>query len=310
MSLHKLEGTYYEAYKNQVRDAQAPTSSLPPVLAQLGRQVAAAIMADALTTATNVSLTTPQGKTVTGPIPKLPQTLVITTKEERSHLGVPIQQELGALYTGYLSFGNIRGNAVLTAKPVEAAWPVIEEQLKLLVIAKSVLASGCTALALAQNAIARFQPAQVIIASIFYSDEGISQMQSALPNVRIYVLGEADYLTKDGMLEPGVGLLEERLPGDVAPLFDEVPALVAAHSAPDKLMQEALRHIDELEKQGLSKPTSLEAYGLAVHYVNQFVAAQSTGLGSPFDLVSSLSLGEAEATLQAIRHPSGRRNSP
>lgn len=303
MSLRKLEGTYFEAYKNQVRDVQAPAQSLPPALVRLGRQVAQAIMQDALGDAPQVQVRTPMGQTVTGPVPRLPHTLVLTTKQERSYLGKPIQEELGALYVGYLDFGNLRGPEVLDAAPTEAAWPAVGTRVGLLVIAKSVLASGCTALALARRAIDRFQPAQVVIASIFYSNEGVAEMQVELPNAKLYVLGEADRLTRDGMLEPGVGLIEERLPGDDAPLFRDVDE-PAPSPVPDSLMDVAFARIDELARQGLTGLTPLESYALARHYVEQFAAAESVGRGSPQDLMSSLNLEDAEATLRRIRRPS------
>lgn len=303
MPLHKLEGTYFEAYKNQVRDVQAPAQSLPPALVKLGRQVAQAIMQDALGDAPQVQMQTPMGQTVTGPVPCLPHTLVLTTKQERSYLGEPIRQELGALHAGYLAFGNLRGPEVLNAAPTEAAWPAVGTRVELLVIAKSVLASGCTALALARRAIDRFQPARVVIASIFYSNEGVAEMQVELPNAKVYVLGEADRLTRDGMLEPGVGLIEQRLPEDDAPLFRNVdePGPSAASPVPDSLMDVVFGRIDELARQGLNGLTPLESYALARHYVEQFAAAQSAGRGSPQDLMFSLSLEDAETTLRQIR---------
>lgn len=303
MPLRKLEGTYFEAYKNQVRDVRAPAHSLPPSLARLGRQVAQAIMSDALGEAPQVEVQTPMGQTVTSPVPRLPHTLVLTTRQERSYLGEPIRQELGALHAGYLVFGNLRGPEVLAAAPTEAAWPAVGTRVELLVIAKSVLASGCTALALARRAIDRFQPAQVVIASIFYSNEGVAEMQAELPNARVYVLGEPDRLTRDGMLEPGVGLIEQRLPGDDAPLFQDVDGLAmpALSPIPDSLMNVAFQRIDELARQGLIGLTPLESYALARHYVEQFAAAESAGRGSPQDLMGSLTLEDAEAILRLIR---------
>lgn len=302
MPLHKLEGTYFEAYKNQVRDVQAPAENLPPALAKLGRQVAQAIMRDALNGAPQVQILTPQGQSVASPIPRLPNTLVLTTKQERSYLGASIKDELGALHAGYLAFGSLRGPAVLDATPTEAAWPKVGTRIELLVIAKSVLASGCTALALARRAIDRFQPAQVVIASIFYSEEGVTEMLADLPNVNVYVLGEADRLTQDGMLEPGIGLIEERLPGDIAPIFSEMDeSRIPLAAIPDTLMNLAFHRIDELAQRGLSNLTPLESYALANHYARQFTAAQSAGRGHPTDLMTSISLEEAEVALKLIR---------
>lgn len=306
MSLNKLEGIYYEAYKNQVRDIETPKSQLPPALARLGRQIAQDIMKRALGVADPVSVTTPQGKTVIGPVPKLPQTVVITTKQERSYLGAPIRDELGAYYSGYLDFGNLRGEEVLNCEPAEMAWPTVNGRIELLVIAKSVLASGCTALALAQRAIARFQPSKIVIASIFYSDRGVFEMQNALPNAEIFVLGEADRLTSDGMLEPGVGLIEERIFGNPSPLFDDSQADhqdAPIVSVPDSALNLAFARIDELAKIGLTGISPLESFALANHFVNIFVAAQSVGQGAPADLMASIDLMDAEQALEKIRHP-------
>jgi uracil phosphoribosyltransferase len=49
------------------------------------------------------------------------------------------------------------------------------------------------------------------LVSIFYSNAGIAELRESFPNAYIFVVGEPDNLTDDGLLVPGVGLLDERI---------------------------------------------------------------------------------------------------
>ena len=79
------------------------------------------------------------------------------------------------------------------------------------IIAKSVLATGCTAISLTRKAVEMYNPRNVIIASIFYSDIGIAEMLNEISTAQIFTFGKADSLDENGMLIPGVGNLDQRL---------------------------------------------------------------------------------------------------
>lgn len=85
------------------------------------------------------------------------------------------------------------------------------QYIKTLIVAKSVLATGCTAVHLARKAIETYNAQSIIIASVFYSEIGINEITNELPQSKIYVFGDPDKLNADGMLVPGVGNLDMRL---------------------------------------------------------------------------------------------------
>ncbi len=80
-----------------------------------------------------------------------------------------------------------------------------------LIVAKAVLATGCTAIHLAKKAMSKYMPRNVIIASAFYSQNAIAELNHELPNSDIIVIGEPDVLDDEGMLIPGIGNLDHRL---------------------------------------------------------------------------------------------------
>lgn len=49
------------------------------------------------------------------------------------------------------------------------------------------------------------------MSSVFYSNQGVSELMSQVPGCNIYVTGEPDFINKDNLLIPGVGILEQRL---------------------------------------------------------------------------------------------------
>lgn len=50
---------------------------------------------------------------------------------------------------------------------------------------KAVLATGCTAMHLTKSAIKKCMPRNVVIFSIFYTEEAIAELRRELPNVDI-----------------------------------------------------------------------------------------------------------------------------
>jgi len=67
--------------------------------------------------------------------------------------------------------------------------------------------------ALARRVLEKYNPEKVIVASIFYSNQGVQEVQNEIKNAGIYVIGEPDSVRLDGMLVPGFGNLDKRLKG-------------------------------------------------------------------------------------------------
>ena len=80
-----------------------------------------------------------------------------------------------------------------------------------ILIAKSVLATGCTAISLTRKALSEYVPDKVIIVAAFYSTRGLDDLTAEFPNAHIFVVGDPDDLEENGLLVPSIGLLEERL---------------------------------------------------------------------------------------------------
>lgn len=64
---------------------------------------------------------------------------------------------------------------------------------------------------LTKSAIKKCMPRDMVICSIFYTEEAIAELRRELPNVDIMVVGDLDQLNDEGMLIPGVGNLGLRL---------------------------------------------------------------------------------------------------
>ena len=80
------------------------------------------------------------------------------------------------------------------------------------IIAKAVLATGCTAIVLAKRAIEQYNPKELIIATAFHSKEGVAELKEVFPQAKLILLGKPDILEKsNGFLMPGVGNLDERI---------------------------------------------------------------------------------------------------
>ena len=54
-------------------------------------------------------------------------------------------------------------------------------------------------------------PRNLIIVSYFFSQNGVNELNTALPNADIYVSEKDDNIDASGMLNPGVGNLDLRI---------------------------------------------------------------------------------------------------
>jgi uracil phosphoribosyltransferase len=138
-------------------------------------------------------------------------TAVVTTKADLELYGKALASKLEPVIIGNMDFEGRRGLTALDTPVREVELPIPHgRQVVNLVVAKSVLATGCTAISLTRTAMRYYQPERLVIATLFYSLTGIDELAAEFPDAQFLVLGEADKLDDNGMLHPGVGLIEQR----------------------------------------------------------------------------------------------------
>lgn len=142
-------------------------------------------------------------------------TIVISTKDDYAYFAQGIAEGCSSVYHGFIDFDGVRGEAVYSSPYRSMDLPEIKPTLsvKRVIVAKSVIASGCTAITLAKTAVTKYYPEELIIVAPFYSQKGIDELQAELRNAQIYVAFGPDELNTDGMLNPGVGNIDARLAG-------------------------------------------------------------------------------------------------
>lgn len=143
---------------------------------------------------------------------RIPQyvSAIITTKNEVQFFGRGLAAVLRPAVNGYMNFEGIRGREVLDAPIRDMDLPDVgADSVDSLIVGKSILASGCTAVTLARAAMREYRPKKVVIASIFYSLDGIRELRNNLPEALVYVVGEPSSLDASGSL--GIRLVEELL---------------------------------------------------------------------------------------------------
>lgn len=142
-----------------------------------------------------------------------PKIIIISTRDDYDNFAQGISGTMEDSLRGYMDFGGLRGKEALSSPVRAMELPKVKhhEIVDTVIVAKSVLATGCTVVNLLRKAIEMYDPKNIIVASIFYSNEGIRDLKIEVRDCKIYVCGKPDALNKDGMLIPGVGNLDERL---------------------------------------------------------------------------------------------------
>ena len=148
-------------------------------------------------------------------VPIHSRSVIITTKDDFEFLGKGLSNKIDNSLLGFMDFEGRRGTTALNNPirnidlPHSSDEPVVN-----LIIGKAVLATGCTAISLTKESMRKYMPRRIIIASCFYSKRGVSELIHEIPNADLILVGEADKINDDGMLEPGIGNLDHRLHAD------------------------------------------------------------------------------------------------
>lgn len=209
--MYKIENSFVTMLQTKVRKKQTESEELQETLFKLGEYIATEIIGNEFLQ--SESVTTPLNEQFQGLIMIQPKTMVISTKDDYKYFASGISKNLNNCLRGYMDFAGLKGVQTLSSPIRSISLPDINkgEIVDTIIVAKSVLATGCTAISLLRKAIEVYNPNNIIVASIFYSNQGVSELKTEMPRCKIYVCGNADSLNKEGMLIPGIGNLDKRL---------------------------------------------------------------------------------------------------
>lgn len=206
--METIRNNYAEAVRNQIRDESEGSSTIKKNLTTLGEIVGARIAEKYFLT--EKTITTPMGEVYTGPLLCLDRVVIVSTRDDFMFFANGLAKTFKNVSTGFIDFGGIRGHEALSSPLRSITLPDIEN-VDTVIIAKSVLATGCTAITLARKALEKYWPKRLIIASVFYSIQGTNEVQKECKIDDIFVIGEPEELRQDGMLIPGFGDLDKRI---------------------------------------------------------------------------------------------------
>jgi site-specific recombinase XerD len=138
------------------------------------------------------------GESMQGQLAVLPRTVVVTTKDDFQHFGRGLASAVGAITLGSMDFGTDRGIAALNTNERSIHMPDIRGHADLVVVAKAIIATGCTAITLTKAAMNKYKTKDLIVVSAFHSREGIRELVDEFPHATIVVdQALVGYLTRD-----------------------------------------------------------------------------------------------------------------
>lgn len=205
-----IEDKYAVAIRNEIRNKEADSIILKNNLRILGRLVGQKISEKY--TMTEKTVETPTGITFRGSFINLDTVVVVSTFDDFECFGFGIAEIFPNVKRGYIDFGGKRGVDALTCSFRSITLPEVSD-VNTVIIAKSVLATGCTAITLTQKALEKYLPKNLVVASVFYSERGYKDIQTKFKMSEIFTIGEPEELREDGILIPGFGDLDKRLCG-------------------------------------------------------------------------------------------------
>lgn len=210
MRRYKLTDQYIISQASIVRSIESSPQELKDALREMGREIGKKVIEKFYIK--DIEIVTPMGSKTTSPFPQIPLSLVFTTKGDMEHFGSGLSKSLRNSIIGYMNFEGRRGTEALDSPIRDIMLPSVKgKKIDSILIAKSVLATGCTAISLTRKALSEYVPDKVIIVAAFYSTRGLDDLTAEFPNAHIFVVGDPDDLEENGLLVPSIGLLEERL---------------------------------------------------------------------------------------------------
>lgn len=204
--IHKLSSNYATLQAGVIRNRESTSDEIRVALTRLGEEIGRSIVSVCHVKA--ASITTRLNDALETIVLDKALSVVITTKTDMPTFGRAIASVMNPCVQGSMNFEGRRGLAALNAPIRGMDLPELgSRQVESVVIGKSILATGCTAISLTKSAMQEYSPMKVIIAAVFYSLSGLSEVQHVFPNSVIFVVGEPIPLNDDGTL--AIGLIEE-----------------------------------------------------------------------------------------------------
>lgn len=205
-----LNEDFVIAQTSIIRNKDSSPSQLQKSLFLLGQEIGKKIVEKYYLCKEDI--VTPMNQALNSLLPKVPLSIIITTKDDLEYMGKGIASVLENCELGYMDFEGRRGLQALNSPIRYIELPELSNKaVDSLIVAKAVLATGCTAISLTKTALSKFFPKRLIIATIFYSKKGLSDLLEEFPHADIFVVGQPDEINEDGMLVPGIGNLDQRL---------------------------------------------------------------------------------------------------
>jgi len=211
MPVEHTNSKYCEALKTVVRDRNSQGVFLINTLTALGNEAGRIICEKELVDVGSV--VTPMDLPAKGYYIPKHNSLVAATSDDFRCFAKGVSQALLGSKECEMDFARLRGQDSLSGPVRTADIPFVKgEEIDLLIVAKSVLATGCTAVALTKEVYKVVTPKKLVITTAFYSKKGVADLKAEFPTAIILLCGqEADDINDDGMLTPGIGLIEDRL---------------------------------------------------------------------------------------------------
>lgn len=206
--IYNHDSEIVERLKNTIRDDNAPVEVIRGSINSLAHIAAQEMHKIDVSKA---SFVTPMGAKIEGEMLSYPSRIVITTREDRDTMGEPLSIAFGSCGLGFMDFEGRRALEALNQPVRHIEFPKNKSPVDTLIIAKVVLATGCTAISLTKAAINYYGSTRLFIVSLFYSEQGLSDLRVEFPSADIFLIGKPDRIRSDGMLVPGVGNLDERV---------------------------------------------------------------------------------------------------
>lgn len=205
------ESRFLQSLTTKVRNKETDSVDLQDLLFEIGRMIGVEIVGEEFTKIDNI--TTPMNDSFQGLSVTYKNIMIIGTRDDFEFFLKGLAKIFPNADIGYMDFNGQRGVETYTAGIRSLVIPDTPQGtfFDALIIAKSVLATGCTAVSLAKEALDQIMPSKLIIASCFYSERAIKEVHDQLPQAKLYLVGEPDTLNDDGMLVPGVGNIDDRL---------------------------------------------------------------------------------------------------
>ena len=203
-----IRDNYSEALRNEIRNNNSNSELLKSNLIKLGKQIGEKITKKYYLD--KKDFVTPMGFSVTDIYPNYDKIAVVSTKDDYEFFGKGISDVFPNVVQGQMDFGGNRGLKALSS-PLRSVTLPDAHKINTLIIAKSVLATGCTAITLTEKSIQKYWPERVIVSAIFYTKQGVIELSEKFKSIEIIVIGDPDNLDRDGYLIPGVGDLDKRV---------------------------------------------------------------------------------------------------